>query len=225
MEQELLNAVHSQPYLNLKSPDHVGSKCLQVIAECHHFNRIRNIIHQDDSDKVTDDSINTISTQKILNDYLHLIQQHNTDNEFEFIYNTLKICDVSKCEIFRRNSHRIGTKTNNQTLQISTNLDEKCAARQQIIDKIHCYFKHCYDFGHRLLIEEKLKLQNYIDSEETQTVKTLMDILSTKQTFNNIDHILAAQTNKKYSQLTTQNNQLFWLNKDKMYCFGYKFKY
>eukprot|EP01083_Nonionella_stella_P080027 219681_1 len=78
---------------------------------------------------------------QILNDYHHLMIEHNHDEEFEFIMNTFGHCDINKCPHILRMYH---TQSN-----LSYQLD--------IIHKIHCYYLHSHDTGNKIPIEQRNK--------------------------------------------------------------------
>eukprot|EP01084_Bolivina_argentea_P271050 461074_1 len=120
---------------------------------------------------------------QILNDFLHLLEAHDTDEDFEYIYKKLKQCNILQCNIFARNY-----RNRQQTKHIAHELD--------IFDKIHCYFYHSHDIGHRT-------------SHNIQHIK-----------LNQCE--IHSNRYKKYNQLSfsMNNNQT-----EKCYNFGTKFKY
>eukprot|EP01084_Bolivina_argentea_P237981 399844_1 len=119
--------------------------------------------------------IDNINILGALNDYLHLINFH--DNDFEQIFNSFKqTCSVTTCIIFRRNNQSKEHKKNNLNFN------------EQILDKMHCYFKHSYDIGHRITHQE-LELLNSSNfkhndvpfgSFKTKQTVQLMNIISNK---------------------------------------------
>ena len=74
---------------------------------------------------------------------------HYHDHEFEQIFNSFQqSCPLTKCMIFRRNNRRRENDKNNINY------------KQQILDKIHCYFKHSYDIGHHIGNKESQIINN-----------------------------------------------------------------
>eukprot|EP01084_Bolivina_argentea_P000095 172_1 len=183
-------------------------KCKLSIAHCCHLQNLMKIIckyHENQLDYIMDNA----KIRETLNDYAHLIMQHDTDEEFEFIANQFGICDLEKCPIFKRNNRNRDSLGENDRVQ----LQHKHLARNQILDKIHCYFAHCYDIGNRLsmeemavinareLIEEKRENECFINEKLVKYT----EILHCKQ--KNINY----RTSKKYN--------------DRLYSFGFQFRY
>eukprot|EP01084_Bolivina_argentea_P194372 333495_1 len=86
----------------------------------------------------------------VLNDFLYLLNYHNNTDDFEIIHNELNsCCNVFCCEQFQRN-YRVRNYEEKSVGNI------KDVVKQQIIDKIHCYYLHSLDIGYRLnSMEEK----------------------------------------------------------------------
>eukprot|EP01084_Bolivina_argentea_P223905 378726_1 len=70
------------------------------VKDCHHLKEFAKIMN-----KCEIVNINRHGINDILNSYIHLIHQHNTDHEFEFIAACLDDCGLTKCQKFLRN-HR-----------------------------------------------------------------------------------------------------------------------
>eukprot|EP01084_Bolivina_argentea_P179014 309360_1 len=100
----------------------------------------------------------------LLNDFNHLLFQHH--NEFEDIHNIMleqcsysRICDLSECLMLRRN-YRNRLFFDRQTYFYQDDTD---VIQQQLIDRIHSYFFHSYDIGHKLTREEIKTIQGNQD--------------------------------------------------------------
>eukprot|EP01084_Bolivina_argentea_P033856 62603_1 len=94
---------------------------------------------------------NIYGIKNILKHFFHLLSQHNDDTSFEIIYNRLGgFCYYKKCKIFKR------------MYSISRHVS-KCdvieSVVEQIMDKIHCYYRHCYDGGDRMTKQEKKRMK------------------------------------------------------------------
>eukprot|EP01084_Bolivina_argentea_P281849 482333_1 len=167
-------------------------------------------------------SDNSHNTLPLLNDYLHLMEQHNSDEEFEYIFNRLGFCDIAKCNIFRRRGNRNG--------------DNICYS--YLLDKIHCHYHHCFDTGNRLFAEDKIII-NSIDNDDdsksfdqqlinNKVIKTC-SILSSKRTMCKTMHDeRVKRANNKYNVLfqeTKHDKPTNDANNDNMYKFGIRFKY
>eukprot|EP01084_Bolivina_argentea_P283347 485229_1 len=105
------------------------------ISNCFNFQRLIRIVNNSDSDTDT----------CIIDDFCHLLSVHDNHNDFEYIYNKFgALCDITKCKLFERNYRN---KNSNDLLKTYS-------AKQQIIDKIHCYYRHAFDIGNRLNLNE-----------------------------------------------------------------------
>eukprot|EP01084_Bolivina_argentea_P175372 303713_1 len=171
-----------------------------------------------------------INTSKTLNHFIHLLQEHHYDGHFEHIYRKLSPCVLTQCEIFNRNNR------NRACVQQETNN----SAARQIMDKMHCYFHHCYDIGHRLSMKEKKILNEMVSKIDPESelpvnieIIRMNQMLQSKrdkyrETYQN--QTLNHRINTKYSQFTfhTEHKQTEPVNNrnvEKQFSFGYIFKY
>eukprot|EP01083_Nonionella_stella_P110505 323385_1 len=92
----------------------------------------------------------------MLNDFNHLMNNHR--NTFEDISDTFvadcgeqSFCELSNCNILRRN-YRERSQSNYRTLyQMYSNCKDVCDINViQLMDRVHCYYFHSTDTGHRL---------------------------------------------------------------------------
>eukprot|EP01084_Bolivina_argentea_P319670 554467_1 len=148
----------------------------------------------------------------ILNNFLCLSTDHNTDTEFEYIYTQLNAqCNIYNCKRFKRNYRN---RSDEKQQQYTETLE------QQIIDKIHCFYCHSFDIGYRLH-------SKHIDIKLNDTVNTsilkIKDILSDKHKI--YQQIVQCYGNKFYGQLTTEIEEKNNNNNMNMYSFGTQFKY
>eukprot|EP01084_Bolivina_argentea_P261820 442610_1 len=194
----------------------------QLVTFLHEYKVIQTELTNDEKkEKVENYDDQTLSD--ILEDYLHSIDQHSSDVAFEYIFNQLQICQVGKCEIFKRN-HRDRNKTN----QFQYDND--------ILDKIHCYYCHSVDTGHRLLIQDRNSILEKDDITHTKPVSnqdwmhnllTDTDLIALKQklavkqqTNHNICSKINDTINNKFNSLLPNENESV-----NSYSFGFAFKY
>eukprot|EP01084_Bolivina_argentea_P239337 402296_1 len=165
-----------------------------------------------------------IKMQRILNDYLHLIDQHNEIEQFEYIMNQLKPCAINECKIValdQRNRIHIDSGT----------------AYCDIMDKIHVYYHHAYDVGYLLSIEERSTINKSHHQEDNKENDYLCEdkifqIFETqrlkRQKFNNISSLLnnrqCKYNNLFADQVDTDTKQNDDVSYDK-YSYGYRFYY
>eukprot|EP01084_Bolivina_argentea_P284932 488471_1 len=158
-------------------------------------------------------TIYNIDTQVkiLLDDFLSLLQY---DHVFQLIYDQLRDgCNTEDCAMFQRYcSNQLKENVEMNTIPNTSNV--------QILDKIHCYFRHSFDIGHRL------------DRKDTTTMHRINSLFCEQQLFDSsckiMNEILSLRRdeyigNVKITQRIQQKyNQL---NLQKMYKFGQQFKY
>eukprot|EP01084_Bolivina_argentea_P112735 201033_1 len=162
-------------------------------------------------------NIEKINILNVLNNFLHMLQFHDNDQQFEAIKNIFNVsCVIQKCRIFK-NIHPQNHYNRHRHAYL-----------YQILNKIHCYYEHSHDIGNRLTIREKISIIDTIDDSVyiredekcdvvNNQIKKLNDILSTKQQQN----IFTTTRAKKYNDFLAQKST----KSDKMYCLGVEFVY
>eukprot|EP01084_Bolivina_argentea_P090502 163069_1 len=155
----------------------------------------------------------------IINDYIHVLLEHNNDDDFEYICSQFGYCDISKCAA----AHRIYCKkTKNPSMATNINI-----AMQQIMDKIHCYYSHTFDIGYRLNASERQSI-SCSDTEQKSNNELYYNykLLKIKQLINKKQNFYFSQMKHRHQ---TKLNQLGNKQPDEidenMYSFGYKFRY
>eukprot|EP01084_Bolivina_argentea_P194680 334059_1 len=143
--------------LNMAIESIVQGDCYGLIKECKCLLRvvptIKKYIATGGKNNFQDE--HKFDVQKILNDFNHLLIEHESSADFEHIYQCFGQCDIKLCAQMRRH-HRDRELANDKQ-----NVSLLC----EVIDKIHCYFVHCYDIGMRLTPTERQKLTQNIDSK------------------------------------------------------------
>eukprot|EP01084_Bolivina_argentea_P009642 17989_1 len=165
--------------------------------------------------------IGNINVDILLNDFLYLLMKsNNNDATFEFIYNELGgFCDIETCIVFKRHYNLS---------------DNQNTTKQQIMNKIHCFYRHSFDIGHKLNLKEQSVIDhlslnyegkidnNFIDPK----ISKINKILSSRRKRKN-GNALNQRIVQKYNQLYSPN--LTGINSmsqnEKMYSFGYRFRY
>eukprot|EP01084_Bolivina_argentea_P040061 74030_1 len=107
------------------------------------------------------DSTNTDTIGiQLLENFIHLIYNHDDYNSFNIIYHRLEAsCNLDQCKIFQRNYRdRSTTRSRNQLYKLfgaqdTVDIDVRDIAIKQIVDKMHCFYYHSYDIGYRLTID------------------------------------------------------------------------
>lgn len=98
-----------------------------------------------------------------MNKYMENTQTHNINVQHQDInlMEALNDCDITKCRIFRSNHLNRNIFSN---ININNNIMDQL--RECILNKIHSYFAHCFDIGHRLSIKDREMIDNKICDEQ-----------------------------------------------------------
>eukprot|EP01084_Bolivina_argentea_P204313 348898_1 len=174
-------------------------------------------------------NLEDIDIAAVINDALHLQQHHGSnDHDFAFISNAFGLCNIHQCNIFRRNYRdRSQFINNNKRNEYYKNANITYC---QILDKIHCYYQHCYDIGNKLSIKEK---QSILDVERNDSdnfqrifydkgISKISGILSEKRENNKSISQLRNHRNNKYNQINEIQSNVNNIHK---YSFGSPFSY
>eukprot|EP01084_Bolivina_argentea_P184404 318036_1 len=113
-------------------------------------------------EQITRKNVAHAGSLEVLNNFLHLLTKHNSVDDFQVIYNRFQgeSCDIYKCRRFLRHYPIKNCNSHNE-----------CNFHQQILDKVHCYYMHTYNIGHRLTSKEKLHLS---DTDQKQNYNNVM---------------------------------------------------
>eukprot|EP01083_Nonionella_stella_P058357 152862_1 len=159
---------------------------------------------------------------QIVNDYLHVLLQHDTDQHFKWIYDKLRSCDLPTCARFKRRYRHRMSIDNQQPLGQSL--------YTFFIDKIHCYFQHSYDIGSRLSSVLKQKLQQ-IQDEMDHDMNGAFIVSSLDRRLLYLSKIMHGKRQKyniniyaKYNQLYSENIKIK-TKASNFYSFGHSFAY
>eukprot|EP01084_Bolivina_argentea_P175895 304492_1 len=161
--------------------------------------------------------------------FLHLLLDHVlSDKDFESIHHKLGgFCDFKQCSSFRRHYTRRNVQTNDNT-----------SPYQAIMDKIHCYFIHCYDLGTRLSCKD-MKILRSVKVDESddnyglfnQQSSRLIEIVASKRHERNKVYKLDVQSpNNRYTRGFVNKNIIIQTsaqqqNNYEIYQYGIRFRY
>eukprot|EP01084_Bolivina_argentea_P101582 182094_1 len=210
-DQEQFDIITDQSF-NVSGLDSDVMESVCICGKCNYNHTVRLI-------KVMNKySVNTLNVQnvnilQILNDFLHLLENHCNNQEFELIARSLKSCHAEKCGIFQRNfrNRSITTETTNSYTD----------AMVSILDKIHCFYQHCCG-KRKILLKEwqimnSLKVKTGANTCSNKRLIELKKIMSNQTTNSSIDLIKRRQ--QKFNQLNARADNR------KMFNFGTAFKY
>eukprot|EP01084_Bolivina_argentea_P146008 255782_1 len=207
------------------------NKCVGNVRNCVYLDHLVQMMrrYKDDTN-----SIDSVDVTLCLNGFVHLNSTHQTDQDFEYIFNALGgQCNLQKCEKFKRN-HRnrfVEKKANDKNTENDPETDRYEAAKTQIMDKIHCVYSHCFDIGNRLTIKEQKSLDQTNEERKydgkhglvSNRVLKIHKILSNKNTSYQDSREITTSKNKFLS--TFDNNQQNAMGKNKTYGYGFEFVY
>eukprot|EP01084_Bolivina_argentea_P294097 505959_1 len=204
---------------NIKEETFINCCIDKDVFHCKAVNRLKTamceydkyIKYQDERDLV---NINILS---VLDDFHHTLDYHDKDILYQQIYNQITCdipCDVSNCIIFKKHY--------------------KGRSQCSILDKIHCFYAHCYDIGHRLtrkekeLVKEFNKDKYYHEYVTTGDISNKAMVQRTKilypkqQIYRNLN---VNNRNIRYTELLSQNIENDNEQYDNIYKFGWEFRY
>eukprot|EP01084_Bolivina_argentea_P309292 534984_1 len=202
-----------------------SGKC--ELLKCYQFQRLE--LHIKRYNESYGRFTNYQDTTRILNDYLHLFLQHDSDEDFEFISQRLGECNLLKCSSFIRNNRN---RARNSFYNNQRKVEVEAAVYTQLLDKIHCSFQHCFDIGDRLTIKQKRDISMNMKEDEKECINdflnaghslnksTLKINKLVQRKMNLYGQCVTNRRNNKYNNLFEPNT-----NDDAIYKFGYLFNY
>eukprot|EP01084_Bolivina_argentea_P123902 219560_1 len=189
VEEKSTNILDKYNNLELKSIDSsylLGIKELDSnceLAQCNSIKRLNNTLSQytsavkrnETAENITFDNIfnDDYDHIQILNDFHHSLKTHS--HHFEEIHNMFaNQCNDTKCElnnclmIMRNHRRRAELKDNAKVLkQLYFNCNSRDIINQQILDKIHDFYIHSFDIGHKIPLKDRNRLLNMTDISNT----------------------------------------------------------
>eukprot|EP01083_Nonionella_stella_P004504 13048_1 len=112
-----------------------------------------------------------IDTTQILNDYHHLLQQHNTDKEFELIFELLRskqlIISIDESTVIWRHYRDRSVMVNKERKRLYFgHTDSSEVGFIKLMDRIYCHFVYSFDIAMRWRMTERVKL--FYAAEDTK---------------------------------------------------------
>eukprot|EP01083_Nonionella_stella_P286733 975873_1 len=149
----------------LRSPATQVCDDSKTIKNCGYLHDLKWIMEQYDDSK--DDMYDHIYTKfnyvQIIDIFHHFKRNHDEDEHFEHIYNMLPKCNMKYCDKLRRHYRDRCTSIANESRLRPHHSDPPM---QEILDKIHCYYKHSFDGGYRFTSDEINKVQTERKEED-----------------------------------------------------------
>eukprot|EP01084_Bolivina_argentea_P238882 401370_1 len=223
----------------------VADKCvnMNINNNCIHMEHFRNTMNLYDpyvvKKQLDNKMFDELKILPILDSFLHLKDEHDSEEQFEWIYNSLTNCDINKCDSFRRNFR----DRSEQSEKNDHKLGSHQTIKLEIVDKIHCYYYHSYNIGHRLRAQETINVhkdpnkvkqvnESWIEYMTNNNITELRHLLHKKRkSLGSVDELLSKRINK-YNNLSqkiqqTQSHVIIDVEdeKSKLYHYGYMFHY
>eukprot|EP01084_Bolivina_argentea_P247681 414354_1 len=153
------------------------------VKECEIVRRILNALYYASTQNVTQLTEYCIEYKTILDDYIHIVSQHNSTNDLDEIYHILRDnyqfleCDINQCGFSLRHYRNRNT---DQQVKNESDEDNNYIFYRDLMDKIHWYIFHLYDSGMRVRhsnFETEEMSQNYIDNRFKNIRKVIQNKL------------------------------------------------
>eukprot|EP01084_Bolivina_argentea_P253478 425781_1 len=192
--------------------DFRGNSCNDVTI-CNDVKQLTKIILQYNAfiNKNKNNELNgsRMRVSKILAWFLHSLQKHDENEEFDFIVKQLGSCDLVNCTIFRRNRDKNKQKQNYENTQDLLYF--------QTMDKIHCYYQHSYDIGHRSKKESNRIITEIHNDDTSDNFNYLINNYKPMKTHKKT---MTERYNNKFNQFlcdNQQNNNLYSSGREMIY--------
>eukprot|EP01083_Nonionella_stella_P280936 955914_1 len=151
------NKYHGSNKICIENMPYCGCACGEEVSKCPCLPRLEQTLSTYHANDFNIGALDTVST---LDDFHHLLLVH--DDEFECVFNTLGgYCnsnDITRCKMYRRNF---------RARENANHTQKTYPAEMQILDKIHCYYRHTFDIGGRWTADEARLLESDHDQKVT----------------------------------------------------------
>eukprot|EP01084_Bolivina_argentea_P016271 30479_1 len=151
-----------------------------IIEQCKLYQQLFRLLNEYNSDEYFEDS-DSDKMCNILNAFHHVLQFHDSDQQFKQIYDELnKQCKYQSCKIYNR--HNIRRRHHHIEDEYKSNQSTYAYTTQHILDKLHSFYLHSYDTLSRLRPSQQfineddkiMKLEKIITSSLNKNTFRLM---------------------------------------------------
>eukprot|EP01084_Bolivina_argentea_P084663 153071_1 len=122
------------------------------LNECKQLNELLNDMNKYNewmtNDCISNTPIDTDYLMRVLNNFIYVVTEYQTDVQFENIHHKFDECNFSKCNILKRiYRNRQNTEPQKSFSNDIKNdsADQYTSIFMQIMDKIHCLYAHSFD--------------------------------------------------------------------------------
>eukprot|EP01084_Bolivina_argentea_P177183 306452_1 len=165
-----------------------------MLSNCTELVTIKSVLSLYEENKI---HVDDLDIDSLLNAFLYLLENFNDDESFEFMYYQFGgHCDAKKCISFQRNNRERTSDAWTRAKELYDSVDSNEIIKQQIMDKLHCYFRHYF---------RSVKNDDSQNDEKQSQISNRFNLK-----YNQIEHI---QPKQRYP------------DEDNIYCVGYMFFY
>ena len=167
-----------------RDPERINKCAATDVKHCSAINRMMKALKEYESMSNNIDSKQTylvkyckeIYEGNFLNDYNHIIIDHDDDDEeiYNYISNVLP-CNIMECAMYKRW---------NRDHEKQTNDDAIFELYRDLLDQIHCYILHSFEIGTRVKKEE-LERRGITDLNESGNALAIYKLIEEKREFRN----------------------------------------
>eukprot|EP01084_Bolivina_argentea_P270152 459307_1 len=218
--QQLMNeglSLQEAKHLTLESMDQNKQEKICEINKCDSVQQIIVAMKKYDINEETNDESAT-DVCNLLNDFTHLLTNHNDDTDFESIFNCFERCDPLRCTKLQRHYRDQGIHNRPTNANITAQITQEL-----LFDKLHCYLLHSFDTGYRLTAKERAEVND--EKKQNKDIDTqliqIKHILRQKEKEYKLYEIKQMRVKKFVSNYTTfEENE-----KTNLYWYSYPFNY
>eukprot|EP01084_Bolivina_argentea_P140855 247562_1 len=212
---QLKNCKYQQTAFNALS-------CNKNVKQCEYIEKLANTMKMYHGI----DNIDNLNVLELINMYEHALLVHMETDEFGYIVGIMgDECDIGKCDKFKRRD-----RNREQSRSDSHRCNVRAAITQQILDKIHCLYKHSYDIGHKLNAKQNHIVSNDDEKKNDYDIHNIQQAMHSdkiakihKFIKNNRKRDVVSSDSQRFSQLIEKSHNI---NKpNKIYSFGQTFVY
>ena len=179
-----------------------------------------------------------------MNDFHHLLFAHHRPTDYEYIQDSLEVCDISKCQRFNRHYLRRRGNSNDSDIKYDGQDMEDIVHQMnviEILDTIHCHFCHKFDIRPRTRLKmgmDHSDIEATLDSINPSIINQaqMSDIMMNKDNKSKLDNryldgiqcaeSVQKQTTKKKNKSQKANKKAVTKgNEPLMFSYGVRFEY
>eukprot|EP01084_Bolivina_argentea_P207759 354414_1 len=153
--------------------------CNGNIEKCNTIKRIAKVLKESDINQ------DKFDLKNIIDDFHHIQTIHCSDEQLETLHFILDIkCNPDKCKSLQRNYRdRMTEDTDNNIVM-------------EIIDQIHCYLLHSFDFGMKLTSKEKNQIHQENGNLSFDRINNILT--HKKKRFNRLNRVKETENHSKF---------------------------